>query len=65
MLSKRIITVIAAPYDQEAVTEYRGELWRESFERGAFDGPDEEPLLRHLYETTLNKVRIGNPREAT
>lgn len=26
------------PYDEMAVAEFRGELWAESFERGAFDG---------------------------
>ncbi|MEO6399163.1 MAG: DUF6285 domain-containing protein [Tepidiformaceae bacterium] len=31
---------------------------------GDFDGPAEEPLLRHLFETVMNKVRIANPNEA-
>jgi phage head maturation protease len=35
---QRIIEVIVVPYDEEAVVEYRGEMWKESFERGAFDG---------------------------
>ena len=35
---QRIIEVIAVPYDQEAEVPYRGEIWKESFARGAFDG---------------------------
>jgi phage head maturation protease len=35
---KRLIDVIAVPYEQEAVVEYKGELWRESFDRGSFTG---------------------------
>lgn len=34
----RTIDIVAVPYGQEAVVEYRGELWHETFERGAFDG---------------------------
>jgi phage head maturation protease len=34
----RLIEVIAVPYDEEAPVEYRGEMWRERFLRGAFDG---------------------------
>lgn len=33
-------------------------------ENGDFDGEREESLLRHLYTTTRNKVRIANPKEA-
>jgi phage head maturation protease len=40
---QRMIGVLAVPYDQEAVVEYRGELWNESFERGAFDGIEKRP----------------------
>lgn len=36
--AERLITLIAVPYEQEATIEYRGELWQESFMRGAFDG---------------------------
>lgn len=31
------------PYEQEAVIEYRNELWRETFERGSFDGIETRP----------------------
>lgn len=36
--AERIITVIAVPYEESATVEYRGELWQERFERGAFAG---------------------------
>lgn len=35
---QRIITLVAVPYEEEATVEYRGELWKESFLRGSFDG---------------------------
>lgn len=35
---ERTIEVIAVPYDEEAPVEYRGEMWRERFLRGAFEG---------------------------
>ena len=35
--AQRIIEVIAAPYGEEAVIEYRGRMLIESIERGAFD----------------------------
>jgi len=41
--AKRIVTIIAVPYEQEAIVEYRGEIWRESFERGAFNGIEKRP----------------------
>lgn len=31
---------------------------------GEFDGGREPPLLRHLYATVLDKVRIASPNEA-
>lgn len=31
---------------------------------GKFDGVEEPALLRHLYATVLNKVRIASPNEA-
>jgi HK97 family phage prohead protease len=37
-VEQRLIEVVAVPYGGEAVVEYRGEIWRESFERGAFAG---------------------------
>jgi hypothetical protein len=42
-VEERVITVLAMPYEQEAVVEYRNELWRETFERGSFDGIETRP----------------------
>jgi len=36
--AQRLIEIIAVPYEEEAPVEYRGEMWKESFLRGAFDG---------------------------
>lgn len=38
---ERIIEVVAVPYEQEAMIEYRGEMWRESFDRGSFAGVEQ------------------------
>lgn len=51
--AQRLIEVIAVPYEQEAVIEYRGELWRESFMRGSFDG----------IETRANRVRVNREHD--
>lgn len=40
---ERLIEVIAVPYEQEALVEYRGELWHESFDRGSFNGVEKRP----------------------
>lgn len=36
----------------------------ERIRRGEFDGEAEVPLLRHIYATVMNKVRIASPNEA-
>ena len=41
--SQRIIEVIAAPYEEEAVVEWRGETWTELFERSAWTGIEKRP----------------------
>jgi phage head maturation protease len=41
--AQRIIEFIAVPYEEEALVEYRGELWKESFVRGAWDGIEKQP----------------------
>jgi phage head maturation protease len=41
--SQRTIEVIAAPYDEEAVVPWRGDMWRELFLRGAWDGIEKRP----------------------
>jgi phage head maturation protease len=58
---ERIIEVIAVPYDEEAVVEYRQQYWKESFERGAFDGIEERPHpimvnREHVRGSTVGKV---------
>ena len=40
---QRIITLLAAPYNEKALVEYRGEMWQESFEPSAFDGLETRP----------------------
>jgi len=40
---ERMIEVLAVPYGQEAIVEYRGQVWRETIERGAFDGIEKRP----------------------
>ena len=41
--AKRIIEVVAVPYEEEATVMYRGAVWREVFTRGAFDGLEKRP----------------------
>jgi HK97 family phage prohead protease len=36
-----LVDLIVVPWDQEAEVPWRGEFWRESFQRGAFDGIEE------------------------
>lgn len=41
--AQRVIEFVAAPYNEEAVVMWRGEPWRELFERGAWDGIEKRP----------------------
>lgn len=41
-VDNRIITVVAVPYEQPAQVLYRGEVWTESFARGAFTGIEQQ-----------------------
>jgi HK97 family phage prohead protease len=41
--AQRIVDLVVVPYDEEAQVEWRGEMWRESFERGSFDGIEKRP----------------------
>ena len=41
--AQRVIEFVAVPYETEALVEYRGETWRESFLRGAWDGIERQP----------------------
>jgi hypothetical protein len=46
---QRMIDLIAVPYEEEAVVEYRGEMWHEVHSRGAYDG----------IEDHAGRVRVG------
>ena len=41
--AQRVLELIAVPYEETAPVEYRGEMWNESFMRGAFDGIEKRP----------------------
>lgn len=63
---ERLVTVLAVPYEQEASIEYRGEMWQESFLRGAFDGIETRPNRvgvnrQHDESKTLGKVLTFHP----
>lgn len=65
---QRIIEVIAVPYGQEAVIEYRGELMRETVDPGAFDGiesrNDPIPANReHNRSETFGRVIAADPKD--
>lgn len=53
--SQRLVEMVAVPFEEEAVVEYRGEMWRESFMRGAFDGIEKRP----------NRVRANRNHDKT
>lgn len=40
---QRIITLLAVPYEEPGPVMYRGQIWKEVFTRGAFDGIDKRP----------------------
>jgi phage head maturation protease len=53
--AERVVSVVAAPYEEEALVEYRGELWQESFLRGAWDG----------IETRSDPIRANRDHDKT
>lgn len=53
--AQRIIEIVAVPYEQEAIVEWRGELWKETFARGSFDGIEKRP----------NRVRVNRDHDKT
>jgi hypothetical protein len=53
--AQRIIEFVAAPYEEEAFVMWRGEPWRELFERGAWDGIEDRP----------NRVKVNREHEKT
>lgn len=55
--TSRIITVIAAPYEQETTVIFRGQPWTEVFTRGAFAGLDAD--------TARVRVNRGHDKQRT
>lgn len=63
---ERIIDLVAVPWGQEAEVFWRGEVWREIFERGSFDGIEERagryPVNReHVRGDTVGRVVRFDP----
>lgn len=50
---QRLIDLIVVPWDQEAEIAWRGEMWRESFQRGAFDG-----IQDHAGRVRVNREHV-------
>lgn len=66
---QRIIDIIAVPYDQEADVRWRGEVWREVFDRSAFNGIEDHagrvPVRReHTLGETVGKVIKLDPHDS-
>lgn len=66
---QRLIDVIAVPYEQETEVLVRGEMWREVFDRRAFDGLQDHagriPVNReHVMGQTFGKVVGADPFRA-
>lgn len=53
--AQRLVTVVAVPYEEPALVEYRQEMWHEVFERGSFDGIEKRP----------NRVRANRDHDKT
>ena len=41
--AQRTIELVVTPYEETALVEYRGEVWNETFLRGAYDGIEKRP----------------------
>lgn len=50
---QRLIDLIVTPWDEEAEVPWRGEVWRESFERGAYDG-----IEAHAGRVRVNREHV-------
>ena len=50
---QRLIDLIAVPWDQEGEVTWRDDIWRESFQRGAFDG-----IQEHAGRIRVNREHI-------
>ena len=69
-VKQRIIDIIAVPWEQETEIMWRGEVWREVFTRGAFDGlEDHAGRVRvnreHMKGDTVGKVVMADPQNPT
>ena len=67
---QRLIDLVAVPWDQEADVAWRGEMWREVFRRGAFDGlEDHVGRVRvnreHEKGQTVGKLIFADPKAET
>lgn len=64
---QRLVDVIVLPYEQEGEVFHRGELWREKFTRGAFDGIENHAgrvrvNREHVKGATVGKVVSFDPK---
>ena len=69
-VKQRLIDVIAVPWDQEAEVPWRGEVWREVFRRGAFDGLEAHVgrvrvNREHVVGDTVGKLVFADPKAQT
>jgi len=58
-LKQRIITLVTVPYDQPAEIGYRGEVWKESFARSAFEGIEKRPQRVRVNREHLRGDTVG------
>lgn len=63
---KRIIEIIAVPWDEETDVPWRGEIWHESFDRKSFDGVEAhagrvQANREHVKGDTVGKVVAADP----
>jgi hypothetical protein len=59
-VKQRIIDLIAVPWDQEATVPWHGEMWREVFRRGAFDGIEDHAGRIRVNREHVRGDTVGN-----
>lgn len=64
---KRLIDLIAVPYEEETEVPWRGEIWNEVFDRSAFDGIEDHAgrvmvNKEHRKGSTIGKVVRFDPK---
>lgn len=67
-VKQRLIDVIAVPWEQETEVVWRGEVWKEVFSRGAFDGLEHSAgrvrvNREHVKGDTVGKVVSADPHD--